>query len=98
MAIIRYDRGLGRRVTPSQTNVVRTTTPRPTGPIQGPALNPVTGRADYAQNVVSQPRVTSIFTGPAVSIDSELSKESPCRRRTALIRATSSAFEYGFVT
>lgn len=58
MAIIRYDRGLGRRVTPSQTNVVRTQTPRPTGPVQGPALNPTTGRADYAQNVVSQPRVT----------------------------------------
>lgn len=70
MAIIRYDRGLGRRVTPSQTNVVPRQTPRPTGPIQGPALNPVTGRADYAENVVNRPRITlSDTSGGGGAID-----------------------------
>lgn len=60
MAIIRYDRGMGKRVTPSRTNIVRaqTTPTGPKGPIQGPALNPITGQADYAQNVVNQQRQT----------------------------------------
>lgn len=70
MAVIRYDRGLGRSVTPSQTNIVRTQTPRPTGPVQGPALNPTTGRADYAENVARTPRVTlSDTSGGGGAID-----------------------------
>ena len=53
MAIISYRDNRFNRPRVVAPGIART---QATGPVQGPALNPVTGRADYAQNVATIPR------------------------------------------
>lgn len=64
MAIIRYDRGLGRRVTPSQTNVVRTQ-----GGTSGGGIAPSAGnfRAvdQYLSGVKGAPAPSTLTQAPA---------------------------------